>query len=293
MRPVIGVIGGSGLYELEGIESVEEVWVDTPFGRPSDALIHGFLPGPRGATELFFLPRHGRGHRLSPSDVPFLANIWALKQVGVQQVLSISAVGSLREEIRPGDLVTVDSFFDRTKRGPWSFFGTGLVAHVGFADPVCGRLRGQLTAAARRVGATVHDGGTYLCMEGPAFSTRAESRVYRSWGMDVIGMTNLPEAKLAREAELCFATLALATDYDCWHETEADVSVDSVVAILRQNSLTAKQIVRELAISLGDERDCGCGEALANAILTQPAAIDPGMRDKLGLLVAHRLPAHP
>lgn len=285
-RPVIGVIGGSGLYEMEDLEGVEEVRIDTPFGPPSDALVHGRL----GETELWFLPRHGRGHRLSPSDVPFRANVWALKQVGVEQVLSISAVGSMREEIRPGHMVVVDQFFDRTHRGPTTFFGTGLVAHVGFADPVCGRLRGHVLRAAQQAGAVTHDGGTYLCIEGPAFSTRAESRIFRSWGVDVIGMTNLPEARLAREAELCFATLALATDYDCWHESEADVTVGGVLAILRQNTEMARRIVRGLAETLPAERGCACPHALQGAILTDPQVIDPAVRDRLALLVGKYLP---
>ncbi len=284
-RPVIGVIGGSGLYDMEGLEQIDELRVETPFGAPSDALIHGRLEG----CEIYFLPRHGRGHVHSPSDVPFRANLWALKQVGVEQVLSISAVGSLREDIRPGDMVVVDQFFDRTKRQETSFFGSGLVAHVSVADPVCPRLRQDVLAAARAAGATVHDGGTYLCMEGPAFSTRAESRVYRMWGMDVIGMTNIPEAKLAREAELCFATLAMATDYDCWHETEEDVSVESVLATLRANVRVAQETIRQLAANLAAQRDCGCPDALRYAIITSPQAVDPHARARLDLLVGRYL----
>lgn len=284
-RPTIGVIGGSGLYDMPGLQRVDELTVDTPFGPPSDVLVRGWL----GDTELVFVPRHGRGHRLSPSDVPYRANIYALRQLGVDHVLSISAVGSLREDIRPGDLVVVDQFVDRTRRLPATFFGTGLVVHVGFGDPVCGRLRQHVVAAAAASGKRVHDGGTYVCMEGPAFSTRAESNLYRSWGMDVVGMTNIPEAKLAREAELCFSTLALATDYDCWHESEEDVSVESVLATLRTNTAAAREVVRALAAGLPAERTCGCSAALDGAILTQRDAIAPGMRAKLELLVGRYL----
>lgn len=286
-RPIIAVIGGSGLYEIEGLSSIEEISVDTPFGAPSDTILHGRL----GETEIYFLPRHGRGHYLSPGDVPFRANIYALRKLGVEQVLAISAVGSMREHIKPGDLVVVDQFFDRTCRGPSTFFGSGLVAHVGFADPVCERMRGHLLKAARRTGATVHDRGTYLCMEGPAFSTRAESRVYRGWGMDIIGMTNITEAKLAREAELCYTTLALVTDYDCWHETEEDVSVRSVLKTLRRNTNRAKEVIRCLAEALPAERGCPCPSALQYAILTHPEAIGADMRARLDLLVRKYLPA--
>lgn len=284
--PVLGVIGGSGLYGLEGLEQLEEVSVETPFGAPSDALLRGRL----GEREIWFLPRHGRGHRLSPSDVPFRANVFAMRQVGVTHLLSVSAVGSMREDIEPGHLVVVDQFFDRTKRSATSFFGTGLVAHVVFADPVCEAFRQQLLAACRaETPGGTHDGGTYICMEGPAFSTRAESRIYRSWGVDVIGMTNLPEAKLAREAELCFATLALATDYDCWHEEEDDVSVEAVIQTLRRNTERAKAVIARLAGALRPERSCGCPSALAHAIMTSPAQIDPAQRERLDLLVGRYL----
>ncbi len=285
-RPVLGVIGGSGLYEMEGLKDVREVRVDTPFGDPSDVLVRGVIHD----TEVYFLPRHGRGHRFTPSDVPYRANVYALKKVGVDHVLSVSAVGSMREEIEPGHVVVVDQFFDRTRRPDYTFFGTGLVAHVSMADPVCERMRTHVVQAAREAGATVHDGGTYLCMEGPAFSTRAESRVYRSWGVDVIGMTNIPEAKLAREAELCFATLALATDYDCWHESEEDVSVESVLQILAQNTKLAKEVIARLAGILPAERSCGCPTALRNAIITSPDYVDPEMRARLDLLVGRYLP---
>ena len=284
-KPIIGVIGGSGLYGMPGLERVEELSIETPFGAPSDLLIRGWL----GDTQLVFVPRHGRGHRLSPSDVPYRANIYALRQLGVTHVLAISAVGSLREDIRPGDLVLVDQFVDRTRRLPATFFGTGLVAHVGFGDPVCACLRAQVLEAARATGKRVHDGGTYVCMEGPAFSTRAESNLYRSWGMDVVGMTNIPEAKLAREAELCFSTLALATDYDCWHESEEDVTVEGVLATLRANTEAARQVVRALAERLPAQRTCACGSALEAAMLTQPGAVDPAMRTKLELLVGRYL----
>ena len=235
----VGVIGGSGLYEMEGLTDLVNERVDTPFGEPSDTVTIGRL----GEVELVFLPRHGRGHRLNPSEVPYRANIYAMKKLGVQWIISVSAVGSLREAIVPGHIVVVDQFIDRTKARPSTFFEKGLVAHVGFADPVCGVLREILLRATATVGATTHDGGTYVCMEGPAFSTKAESELYRSWGASVIGMTALPEAKLAREAGISYATLALATDYDCWREGHDAVTVEQVVAVMKANVSMAKAVI--------------------------------------------------
>src|SRR5436853_7567485 len=242
-EPTLGVLGGSGLYDLPGLEGVERLAVDTPFGAPSDELVIGRL----GGTRLVFLPRHGRGHRLLPTEINFRANIFALKRIGVEWIVAVSAVGSLRAEIAPGHVVVPDQFIDRTRLRPSTFFGSGVVAHVQFADPVCPSLSRVLAEAARAEGAVVHAGGTYLCMEGPQFSTRAESHLYRSWGAHVIGMTAMPEAKLAREAELPYATVAFATDYDAWHETVEAVSVDAVLTILRKNVDLGKRIVEELA----------------------------------------------
>jgi 5'-methylthioadenosine phosphorylase len=282
---VIGVIGGSGLYEIEGLDAVERVRVDTPFGPPSDEFLCGVLASGGRRVRMVFLPRHGRGHRASPSEINYRANLYGMKKLGAQWIVSISAVGSMREEIAPGDLVIVDQFFDRTKGRPYTFFENGVVAHVAFADPVCPRLADVLYDAARRVGARVHKGGTYLVMEGPAFSTRAESRIYRQWGVDVIGMTNLPEAKLAREAEICYATVALSTDYDCWHESEEDVTVEAVVKIIRQNVATARALIREAATKIPPERTCTCARALEHAIMTDRAMIPAEARARLGLLI--------
>ena len=269
---VIGIIGGSGLYEMEGLESVEERRIETPFGQPSDAYITGSLAGRR----LAFLPRHGRGHRLMPSELNYRANIFGFKLLGAEWVISAAAVGSMREDIPPLDIVIPDQFFDRTKGRISTFFGDGIVAHVSFADPTCPILGKQLLAAGQSVGARMHWGGTYLCMEGPQFSTRAESRIYRSWGVDVIGMTNLQEAKLCREAEICYATLALVTDYDVWHDTEADVSVEAVVAVLKQNAETAKAIIKAAVSSFPARREgCHCPSALRDAIISAPSAIPP------------------
>ncbi|MGB4781319.1 S-methyl-5'-thioadenosine phosphorylase, partial [Candidatus Methylomirabilis sp.] len=262
---LIGIIGGSGLYEMEGLERVEERRIETPFGAPSDAYIVGSLAGRRVA----FLARHGRGHRLMPSELNFRANIFGFKLLGAERVISASAVGSMREDLPPLDIVIPDQFFDRTKGRVSTFFGRGLVAHVSFADPTCSVLGELLFAAGQSVGARMHLGGTYLCIEGPQFSTRAESRIYRSWGVDVIGMTNLQEAKLCREAEICYATLALVTDYDVWHETEQDVSVEAVVAILKQNAETAKAIIKATVASFPASREgCSCGNAMHDAIIT-------------------------
>jgi 5'-methylthioadenosine phosphorylase len=278
---VIGVIGGSGLYAIDALEDVREVALSTPFGAPSDSYVTGVLDG----VPMVFLPRHGRGHRISPTEINFRANVWGLKKLGVTRVLSLSAVGSMREDIAPGDFVVIDQFFDRTRHRPDTFFERGVVAHVMFADPVCPEVRAGLLAAARDVGVKVHDGGTYINMEGPQFSTRAESRIYRRWGVDVIGMTNLQEARLAREAELCYATVAMATDYDCWHEEHDDVTVEGVLAIMRRNVGNAKALVQAAARRIGPERACGCKEALKYAIMTDPASIPAEARDRLGLLI--------
>jgi 5'-methylthioadenosine phosphorylase len=265
----IGIIGGSGLYQMPELKGVEEVSVETPFGPPSDSFIVGTLEGERVA----FLPRHGRGHRLLPTELPFRANIYAMKLLGVERILSASAVGSLQEQYAPLDMVIPEQFFDRTRARAResTFFGDGIVAHVTFAHPVCASLGDVLEESCRAARVNVHRGGTYLCMEGPAFSTRAESLVYRSWGMDVIGMTNLQEAKLAREAEICYATLALVTDYDCWHEAHDAVSVETVVEYLNKNVRNAQVIMREAVGRLAQaERSCACGSALKNAIFTPP-----------------------
>jgi len=281
-EPVIGVIGGSGLYEIEELTDIREEKIDTPFGMPSDVFITGVLEG----VQMVFLPRHGRGHRLLPSEVPYRANIHAMKQLGVERIISVSAVGSMREDIAPGHIVIPDQFFDRTQgRRASTFFGEGLVGHVQFADPVCDELSGVLYRAAVEVGATVHRGGTYLCIEGPNFSTRAESNIYRTWGVDVIGMTNLPEARLAREAEICYGTLALATDYDCWHQDHDDVSVEAVIAIIGQNVAMARSIIREAARPAALRRSCRCDEALRHALMTDPAHIPVETRSKLDLLL--------
>ncbi len=285
MSEILGVIGGSGLYEMEDLKNVRRVAVRTPFGDPSDALTVGELEG----RTVAFLPRHGRGHRIAPSGINFRANIYALKKIGVNAVLSISAVGSMKEGIRPGDIVVVDQFFDHTKLRTNTFFGDGVAGHIAFADPVCPVLSAAAHAAARKVVRRVHRGGTYLCIEGPAFSTRAESNIYRKWGVDVIGMTNLPEAKLAREAELCYATLALATDYDCWHESEDDVSVEAILAILKRNVENSKGIVREVARSLPLSGACGCGDALQYAVITDRKKIPAAARRRLSLLIGKYL----
>jgi len=265
----VGVIGGSGLYEIAGLSDVEELEVETPFGAPSDVVVSGML----GDTRMLFLPRHGRGHRFTPSEVPYRANIWALKKLGAEWCISLSAVGSLKEEIVPGDVVIIDQFIDRTKDRPSTFFGNGIVGHVAFGQPISPVLAEVLVAASREAGAKVHVGGTYVCMEGPAFSTRAESLLYRSWGASVIGMTNLPEAKLAREAEIAYATIALATDYDCWHSGHDDVSVDAVIATMRKNVELAKQIVVIAADRTPDHPDPLVAGAAEFAVMTSPDRI--------------------
>ncbi len=281
-QAAIGVIGGSGLYEIEELKDVREIELDTPFGKPSDILISGTLDG----VSMIFLPRHGRGHGLLPSEVPYRANIYAMKQLGVERIISVSAVGSMREDIVPGHIVIPDQFFDRTQgKRDSSFFGEGIVGHVQFADPVCADLSGILARAAAEVGAEVHRGGTYLCIEGPNFSTRAESRIYRNWGVDIIGMTNLPEARLAREAEICYGTLALATDYDCWYEGHDDVSVEAVMALMRQNVKMARRIIRAAAGFAAKARPCTCSTALQYAIMTDPAQVPGATRERLALFL--------
>lgn len=277
----IGVIGGSGLYAMSRLENVQEVQVETPFGAPSDAYITGTLQG----RDMVFLPRHGRGHRIAPSALNFRANIYGLKQLGVEWVLSISAVGSMREDIHPGDLVLPDQFFDRTRSRVSTFFDRDVVVHVAFADPVCSVLARALHEAATQTSATVHVGGTYLCIEGPQFSTRAESNIYRQWGVDVIGMTNLPEARLAREAELCYATLALATDYDCWHESASDVDIEAILALLHRNVELAQEVIERMVPQVPPTRSCPCSTALQQAIITSPEMIPDTAKERLGLLI--------
>ena len=281
----IGIIGGSGLYGMDGLAGIREVRVRTPFGEPSDALIVGTLDGVRVA----FLSRHGRGHRIAPADINYRANIYALKTVGVRRVISVSAVGSMKEALKPGHVVLPDQFIDLTKRRAGTFFEKGIVAHVAFADPVCGTLSGTLHQAAQGVGATVHQGGTYLCIEGPQFSSRGESLLYRQWGVDVIGMTNMPEAKLAREAELCYATVALVTDYDCWHGSEESVTVEMILATLHNNVAQARRILRAAVPAAAGAQACPCGNALQYAIVTAPDKIPSGMRKKLQPLIGKYL----
>src|SRR6266487_1141477 len=280
----IGIIGGSGLYAMAAVENVREVEVATPFGPPSDAYIVGTLYG----HDMVFLPRHGRGHRLPPSAINFRANIYGLKSLGVEWVIAVSAVGSMREAIHPGHLVIPDQFIDRTRQRVSTFF-EDITVHVTFADPVCGVLAQALYQAASDTGATAHFGGTYLCIEGPQFSTRAESRLYRQWGVDVIGMTNMPEAKLAREAELCYATLALATDYDCWHTSAADVDIGAVLSILQRNVLLAQEVIRRTVLHVPETRSCPCSTALQTAIITERAMIPAATKERLGLLIGHYL----
>ena len=285
--PVVGIIGGSGLYDLPGLEKVEWRRIDSPFGRPSDEVMFAELGGQR----LVFLPRHGRGHRLPPSDLNYRANIDVLKRAGATEILSLSAVGSLREDLPPGTFVIVDQFVDRTFARVKSFFGPGLVAHVSMADPVCRRLGDALEAAAGGAGIDVRRGGTYLAMEGPQFSSRAESEIYRQWGCHVIGMTNMPEAKLAREAELCYATVAMVTDFDCWHPDHDHVTVETVIRVLLSNAEKAQSLVRATVPHLagrGHRCPAGCHTALDSAIITAPAARDPGMVESLDA-VAGRL----
>ncbi len=277
----IGIVGGSGLYDMDGLTDVDEVSVETPFGSPSDAYRTGSIDGHRVA----FLARHGRGHTIAPSELNFRANIFGFKKLGVERILSASAVGSLKEEHHPLDILLPDQFFDRTRTRVSTFFGDGLVAHVSFADPICHELSETVVHAGAEAGIPVKPGGTYLCMEGPQFSTKAESMVYRSWGMDIIGMTNLQEAKLAREAEICYTTLALVTDYDCWHPQHHAVTVTEIIANLQKNSLHAQQIIREAVKLVNDERSCACKDALRHALITDPAKIPEKTKERLSLLI--------
>jgi len=277
----IGIIGGSGLYHIPGPKRTREVRLTTPFGRPSDAYVVGELEG----RSVAFLARHGRGHVLTPSEINFRANIYGMKKLGVERIISISAVGSLREELKPAEMVLPSQFFDRTRGRVSTFFGGGLVAHISFADPVCDTVVDALEGACEASGVVHHRGGAYLCMEGPAFSTKAESNVYRSLGMDVIGMTNLQEAKLAREAEICYATLAMVTDYDCWHADHDAVTVEQIIDTLNRNVENAQKIIRAAVGGMPRERTCKCGSALAHAILTDRKKIPPATRKKLALLV--------
>lgn len=282
-KPSIGVIGGSGLYEMEGLTDVREIEIETPFGPPSAPLVEGTLEGAR----MLFLPRHGKGHRFLPHEINYRANLFAMKKAGADWVIAVSAVGSMREEIAPGHIVIPDQFFDRTYRRVATFFGEGIAAHVGFGDPVCPSLANVLYDSAKEVAATVHKDGTYLCMEGPQFSTRAESNIYRQWGVSIIGMTNATEAKLAREAELPYSTMALVTDYDCWHEGEEDVTVEFVVETLRNNVATARKVLREAARSIvaQPELQSPVRNALKDAIMTAPSAISAEQKEALAPLI--------
>lgn len=277
----IGIIGGSGLYSMPGLKNVREQRITTPFGPPSDAFVLGDLGGRRVA----FLSRHGRGHLLLPSELNFRANIFAMKKLGVERILSVSAVGSLKEEHKPTDFVIPDQFIDRTFHRESTFFGHGIVGHIAFGDPVCAVVGQAIATACESVGVVGKRGGTYVCMEGPQFSTRAESNLYRSWGADVIGMTNLQEAKLAREAEICYATMAMVTDYDCWREGHDAVTVDEVIAVLNRNAANASRVVAAAIAAIPAERACACANALKYAILTSPAAISDEVHEKLDLLL--------
>ena len=285
MKPTIGIIGGSGLYSMPGFEAQEEVLITTPWGAPSDNYVVGRLEG----KEVAFLSRHGRGHRLSPSELNFRANIWGMKSLGVERILSLSAVGSLKEEHKPLDFVLPDQFLDRTRGRASTFFGDGLVAHISFAHPICPHLAKVAHSAAHSAGIPAKMGGTYLCMEGPAFSTLAESNLYRSWAMDVIGMTNLTEAKLAREAELCYVTIAMVTDYDCWHPDHDAVTVNDIIANLTQNAENACKLVAAAVRDMPSERSCKCESALAHALITDRKCIPEATRKKLELLVGKYL----
>ncbi|MCZ6558329.1 MAG: S-methyl-5'-thioadenosine phosphorylase [SAR324 cluster bacterium] len=283
----IGIIGGSGLYEMEGIQNLQEHSIGTPFGAPSDLLVSGEL----GGREVVFLPRHGKGHRMLPSEIPFKANIWSLKKLGVTHLLSVSAVGSLQERIMPGHIVFPDQFIDRTFLRDATFFGNGIVGHVQFGDPVCPSLLDTLAQCAEHRQVTHHRGGIYICMEGPAFSTRAESNMYRSWNGAIIGMTNIQEAKLAREAEICFATIALATDYDCWHESEEEVNVEAILEVMRQNIATSKLLLAEAVNRISEVRACACADALHHAILTPAENIPKQVRSDLAPIIGRYIPS--
>jgi 5'-methylthioadenosine phosphorylase len=283
---VFGVIGGSGFYQIEGLERIAPIRLETPFGPPSDSYYRGWVDG----TQVIFLSRHGRGHRILPSELNYRANIHGMKQLGVDHLLSVSTAGSMKESIAPGDLVVADQFIDHTYARHATFFGDGVVGHVSLADPVCPSLSRALVTAARATGATVHEGGTYLCIEGPQFSTRAESRLYRTWGCDVISMTAMQEARLAREAELCYAVLTLVTDYDCWHESVAAVDITEILRVMRLNVETAQRAVVNLARAIGGRtRDCSCGSALANAIITDRSMLPPETVAKLQPIIGKYL----
>ena len=282
---VVGVIGGSGLYEMEGLEETQTISLKTPFGEPSDSYIVGRLEG----VKVAFLPRHGKGHRIPPSALNFRANIYGMKMLGVEWIIGVSAVGSMKESIHPGDMVVSNQFIDQTKGRPNTFFSEGIVCHISFADPVCPVLSQILLEAGKQAGATVHKGGTYLCMEGPQFSTRAESRLYRTWGVDVIGMTNIPEAKLAREAEICYSTMAFATDYDCWHEQAEDVSIGEVLRILAQSTKTAKDAIRRALKHLPEQRQCLCATALEHTLITSKKFIPEKTKKDLELIIGKYL----
>ena len=281
----IAVIGGTGLYDIVGLTDIEEVNIKTPFGQPSDAITIGKLEG----VGIAFLPRHGKGHRIPPTEVPSRANIYALKSLGVERIIAICSAGSFKEEIKPGDLLIPDQLIDRTRSRVSSFFGQGIVAHIPFAEPFCPELSQILFEVAREAGASVHRGGTYLVMEGPAFSTRAESRLYRSWGADIIGMTALPEAKLAREAEICYAVIGCVTDYDSWHEANEPVTVDVILNTQHKNVDTAKRIIKLAVTRIPEKRDCECATALKTAIVTDPAVMPAEQKEKLNLLIGKYL----
>ena len=281
----IGAIGGSGLYEMDGLENIETLNLSTPWGEPSDEIVKGLLEN----IELYFLPRHGKGHKIMPSDINYCANIYAMKMLDVDWIISVGAVGSMKSEIAPGHIVIPTQFIDLTKKRQSTFFGEGIVAHVSMANPVCPQLSQILFNAAFGSGATVHMGGTYICMEGPQFSTKAESELYRQWGVDVIGMTNMPEAKLAREAEICYSTLALSTDYDCWHDDFDNVAVGDIIETLQKNVDMAKVVIKNVVELIPDERKCKCDSALENSIITSPSEFKNANLDKIKLLVERYL----
>lgn len=281
----IGIIGGSGLYSMKGLTDIHEIALETPFGAPSDPYVVGMLAGRKVA----FLARHGRGHRILPSELNFRANIHGFKQLGVERILSVSAVGSLKQELKPTDFVIPDQFYDRTRQRVSTFFGEGIVAHIGFGDPICPELAAVVAKAGADAGVATKSGGTYVCMEGPQFSTKAESNAYRAQGFDLVGMTNLQEAKLAREAEICYVTIAMVTDYDCWHPDHDHVSVEQIIGVLTHNAENAANVVREAIAALPAERGCKCGQALATAIMTAPEVMPPATKAKLDLLIGKYL----
>ncbi len=282
----IGIIGGGGLYKIEGIKNIKKVALSTPFGKPSDKFIIGKL----GAKEVVFLPRHGIGHRVSPSEINYRANIWGMKKLGVERIISVTACGSLKENIKPLDFVLPDQFVDRTNQARhMSFFCDGIVAHISFSHPVCTQLQQDIYKVIKKLDLNIHNGGTYLNMEGPAFSTKAESELYRSWNMDIIGMTNMAEAKLAREAEICFVTLAAVTDYDCWHESETPVTVEMIIENLNKNINNAKKILTQVVEQIREERTCDCKEALKNAIITDRSVIPQKVKQDLGIIIGKYL----